>query len=106
VKQDLIAEIHRISIWPVFVKFEGNISKHSKTDFIDGDGGYIILILDGIFKSFQVAINELAQEGEHKFLRLWTSEARFVVAGLNEFSMSQQKAIQVFDYFSQLRIYN
>ena len=104
VQQKLIAEIQRTAIWPVVVTVDGNISKTNKTDFIDRDGSYIILTPDGNFKSFQVEINGLAQEGEYKFKRLWNSEARFVVAGANKFSMLQQTII--FDYFSKLRIYN
>ena len=104
VQQELIGELHRISIWRVVFSVDGNISKQNKIDFIDRNGSYIILIPDGNFKSFQVAINGLAQEGEYKFTSLWNSEARFVVAGANKFSVLQQKAI--FDYFSKLRIYN
>ena len=104
VQQELIEEFHRNSIWPVVVSVNGNISKPYKTDFIDRDGSYIILIPDGDFKGFQAEINGLAQEGEYKFKGLWNSETRFVVAGANIYSMLQQTAI--FDYFSQLRIYN
>jgi hypothetical protein len=104
VQQELIAEIHRISIWPVVVSVDGNISKPNNRDFTDRNGNYIILIPDGNFKSFQVEINGLAQEGENKFTRNWNSESRFVVAGANEYSTSQQTAI--LDYFSKLRIYN
>jgi len=104
VQQELIAEIHRTSIWPVVVNVDGNISKHNETDFNDRIGSYIILIPDGDFKRFQVEVNGLVQEGEYNFTRLWNSESRFVVAAANKFSMLQQTAI--FDYFSQLRIYN
>jgi len=104
VQQELIAEIHRTSIWPVVVTVDGNISKPNEKGFIDRDGSYITLIPDGDFKSFQVEINGLVQEGEYNFTRLWNSESRFVVAGANNYSMLQQTAI--FDYFSQLRIYN
>ena len=104
VQQKLIKEIQRTSIWPVVVSVDGNIRKPNKTDFIDRKGSYIILIPDGDFKIFQVEINGLAQEREYNFTRLWNSESRFVVAGANKYSMLQQTAI--FDYFSQLRIYN
>jgi len=104
VQQELIAEFHRTSLWPVVFTVYGNISKTNKIDFVDRDGSYIILIPDGNFKSFQVEINGIAQEGEYKFKRLWNSEARFVVAGANKFSMSQKTAI--FDYLSKFRIYN
>ena len=103
-QQELIAEFHRTSLWPVVFTVYGNISKTNKIDFVDRDGSYIILIPDGNFKSFQVEINGIAQEGEYKFKRLWNSEARFVVAGANKFSMSQKTAI--FDYLSKFRIYN
>jgi len=38
VQQELVAEIHRTSIWPVFITVDGNISKPDKTDFMDRDG--------------------------------------------------------------------
>jgi len=104
VQQELIAEIHQTSVWPVVVTVDGNIRKPNKTDFIDRNGSYIILIPDGDFRSFQVEINGLVQEGVYNFTKLWNSESRFVVAGANNYSMLQQTAI--FDYFSQLRIYN
>ena len=104
VKQELIAEIHRTAFWPIVVTVDVNMSKNNETGLIDRDGSYIILIPDGNFKIFQVAINGLAQEREHIFTKVWNSEARFVVAGANKFSMLQQTAI--FDYFSKLRIYN
>ena len=103
-QQELIADFHRISIWPVVVTVDGNISMNNKTDFIDRFGSYIILIPDGNFKNFLFEINGIAQDTEYKFTSLWNSEARFVVAGSNSFSMSQQTAI--FDYFSKRRIYN
>jgi len=104
VQQELIAEIHRTSVWPVVVTVDGNINKHNKRDFNDRIGSYILLIPDGDFKSIQVEINGLVKDGEYNFTRLWNSESRFVVAGANNFSMLQKTAI--FDYFSQLRIYN
>ena len=103
VQQELIAEIHRTSIWPVVVTVDGNISKTYKTDFIDRDGSYIILLQNGNFKRFEAEINGIAKDGTI-FKRLWNSETRFVVAGANKFSMSQQT--DIFDYLSQLRIYN
>ena len=103
VQQKFIAEIHRNSIWPLVVTVDGNISIPDKSDFIDGDGSYVILIPDGNIKIFKAEINGLA-EGPHGYTRLWNSEARFVVAGANEFSMSQQ--MEIFDFFSKLRIYN
>ena len=103
VQQELIAEIHRTSIWPVVVTVDGNISIPENSDFINKDGSYIILIPDGQFKSFKAEIIGLATV-RNKYTRLWNSEARFVVAGANEFSMSQQT--KIFDSFSRLRIYN
>jgi hypothetical protein len=103
VQQELIADIHRTSVWTVDVTVDGNISETEKTDFIDRDGNYIILIPDGNVEIFKTEINGLAQDGT-KFARLWNSEARFVVAGANEFSMEQR--IDLFDYLSNFRIYN
>ena len=60
VQQELIAEIHRTSIWPVVVTVDGNISMPEKSDFIDRDGSYIILIPDGNLKSFKAEILGLA----------------------------------------------
>jgi hypothetical protein len=89
VQQELIKEFHRISLWPVVVSVDGNISKSSKTDFINRMGSYIILIPDGDFKSFHVEINGLDQEGEYNFTRIWNSESRVVVAGANIYTMMQ-----------------
>jgi hypothetical protein len=104
VQQELIKEFHRNSIWTVVVSVDGNISKHHKTDFIDRNYNYIILIPDGNIKIFQVGINGLFQEGQHNFTRLWNSESRFALAGANKYSKLQQTTIN--DYFSSLRIYN
>jgi len=46
VQQELIAETHRSSIWPVVVTVDGNFSKTDKTDFIDRDGSYIKIRLE------------------------------------------------------------
>ena len=102
-QQELIAEIHRSSIWPVVVTVDRNISIPEKSDFIDRDGSYIILIPDGNINNFKAEINGLAEQS-FRYTRLWNSEARFVVAGANEFSVSQQ--IDIFDHFSKFRIYN
>jgi hypothetical protein len=104
VQQELIAESHRTATWPVVVTVDGNISMPNKTDFIDKDGSYIILIPDGNIKSLVVEISGLALRRERTFTRFWNYEARFVVAGANEFSMSQQ--IDIFEYLSSSRIYN
>jgi hypothetical protein len=92
VQQELIVEIHQTSIWPVVVTVDGNISKPDETHFIDRDGSYIMLIPDENIKSLKAEINRLAEDGT-TFKRLWNSETRFVVAGANEFSMSQQTEI-------------
>jgi len=104
VQQELVAEIHRNSIWPVVVTVDGNIREPHKTDFIDRDGSYIILIPDGNIESLYVEILGLISDRENKFTKLWNYETRFVVAGANVFSMSQQT--DIFDYFSKFRIYN
>ena len=103
VQQELIAEIQRTAIWSVVVTVDGNINKPEKTDFIDGDGSYIILIPVGNIRTFKGAIVGLAGGG-HKFTRLWNSEARFVVAGANKISMSTQT--DIFNFFSKFGIYN
>jgi hypothetical protein len=103
VQQELIAEIHRTATWPVVVSVDGNISKHNKTDYIDGDGSYIILIQDGNIESLKNE-NIGLPVVRNEFTRFWNSEARFVVAGANKFSVSQQK--DIFDFFSKFRIYN
>ena len=103
VQQELIAEIQPTAMWPVVVTVDGNISKPNKTDFIDNDGSFIILIPDGNLESLKAEVIGLVL-GQYKFYRVWNSESRFVVAGANEFSTSQQTAI--FHYFSKLRIYN
>ena len=99
----MIAEIQRNSIWSVVVTVDGNIGIHEESNFMDRDGNYIILMLDGNMKSLQAEINLLAFEGT-KFTRLWNSQYRFVVAGANELSTLQQT--DIFDYLSKFRIYN
>jgi hypothetical protein len=102
-QQLFITEIHRTAIWPVVVTVDGNTSKPHKTDYIDGDGSYIILVPDGKIESLKNEITGLLVV-RNEFKRYWNSEARFVVAGTNEFSLSQQT--DIFDFFSKLRIYN
>ena len=82
---------------------DSKISITEKSNFIDRDGSYIILTSDGKFKSFKAEINGLAEE-PFRYKRLWNSDARFFVAGANEFSMSQQT--DIFGHFLKLRIYN
>ena len=51
------------------------------------------------FRSFTDEINGLAVR-RNRFTRFWNSEARFVVAGAIEFSMSQQT--NILDYSQNL----
>jgi hypothetical protein len=102
-QQLMIEEIHRNAAWPVVVSVDGIISQPDKTDYIDRDGSYILLIPDGnieILKNENLGLLVV----RNKFTRLWNSEARFVVAGVNEFSVSQQT--EIFEFFSKFRIYN
>jgi len=62
VQKELIAEIHQTSIWLIVVSVDGNNSIPNKTDFIDREGSYMILIPDGNIKYFMVEINGLAQK--------------------------------------------
>jgi hypothetical protein len=103
VQQELIGEIHRTSIWPAVVTVDANIKIPDKTDFIDRDSSYIILVPDGNVKSVKAVINGLAVV-RGLYTRIWNSEARFVVAAASEFSMSQQ--MEIFNHFSIMRIYN
>jgi hypothetical protein len=57
VQQELIAEIHRTSIWPVLVTIDGNISIPEESDFIDLDVNYIILIPDANINILKTEIN-------------------------------------------------
>ena len=103
VQQELIVEIHRTANWPVVVTVDGNISKTNETDFIDRDGSYIILIPGRNVKSLKNESIGLPLV-RNDYIRFWNSEARFIVAGANELSISQQ--IDIFNYFSKFRIYN
>jgi len=103
VQQELIAEFQRTSIWPVVVTVDGNVSIPEKSDLINRDGSYNILIPDGNIKGFKAQINRLAEK-RGRYKRLWNSEARFVVAVVNEFEMSQQT--NIINHFSKMRIYN
>jgi hypothetical protein len=62
VQQELTAEIYRSSNWPVVVTVDGNINIPEKSDFIDRDGSYIILIPDGNIKSLKAQISRLAEK--------------------------------------------
>jgi hypothetical protein len=101
VQQGLIAEIWRTSLWTVTVTVDGNISKPDKTDFIERDSSYIILIEDDNFRTLGPQLLGLL---EYKSPRFWKSEVRFVVAVASEFSMSHQRGL--FDIFSKFKIYN
>jgi hypothetical protein len=67
VQQELTAEVHRTSLWPVVVTVDGNISKHNKTHFIDRDGSYIILQQDGNMERFAAEIIALVNGQEEVF---------------------------------------
>jgi len=99
VRQELIAEVHRNSIWSVVVTVDGNINIPEQTDFLDRDSSYIILIPNGTYESFKAEVYGLVL-GRGKFNIFWNSESRFVVAGTNEFSTWQQT--NIFHYFSRL----
>jgi len=103
VQTELITATQKTSIWPVVVTVDGNISIHEKSDFVDRDGSYIILIPNENIENLKAEINVLARES-FRYTRPWNSEARFVVAGANEFSMTQQT--DIFHFFSKRRIYN
>ena len=92
-KKELIAEFHRTLFWPVVVTVDGNINKRDKTDFIDIDGNYIILIPDRNIKGYKAEILGLAKGRRNEFTSFWNSGARFVVAGANKFSVSQEMEI-------------
>jgi hypothetical protein len=62
-----------------------------------------MLIPDGNTIKFPVEINRLAF-GQFGYTWLWNSEARFVVVGAKEFSMSQQT--EIFNILSKFRINN
>jgi hypothetical protein len=84
VRQELIEEIHRNAIWPVVVTVDGNISIHNKTDFIDIDGSYIMLIPGGNIKSLKAEIEGLVKGRDNKFKKfgilklgsLWLEQIR------------------------------
>jgi hypothetical protein len=103
VQEELIAGIHRAFMWPVVVTVDGNISKPNKRDFKPGDDFYILLTIGGNIKGLNVGIIGLF-EGRDKFTYLWNIKPRFLVAGANEFSMSQQS--DIFHFFSKHRIPN
>jgi len=103
VQQELIAEIHRTNIWSAVVTVDGNISKPNRDDFPVIDGSYILLMQGGNITSLMAEIYKLAIY-QIKFRRLWNSETRFVVAGTNKISLSQQR--NIFHSLSKLRIYN
>ena len=55
-------------------------------------------------KTFKAEFIGLAVGQKHSFTRFWNSESRFVVAGANVFTKSQQT--DIIDYFSKFKIYN
>ena len=70
VQQELIAEIHRTSIWPVVVTVDGSISVPEKSEFIDRDGSYIILIPDGNIDSIDAEITGLSVDRNNEFKKI------------------------------------
>ena len=97
VQQELTAEIHQTSIWPLLVAIDANISIPEGADVVDLNGNYIIFIPDGNINILKTEFSGLAK-GRKKLTGLWNSEARFVVAGPNKFSISQQT--EIIDYFA------
>jgi len=67
VQQELIAEIHRTSIWPAVVTVDGRIIIPEKSEFIDRGGSYIILIPDGNIESINADILGLALDRKKEF---------------------------------------
>ena len=57
VQQELIAEFHRTSIWPVVVTVDGKINIPEESHFKDRNGSYIILIPDGNIDSLHSEIS-------------------------------------------------
>jgi len=64
------AQIYRTFTWPVVVTVGGNISMPEKSNFINRDGNYIILIPDGNIKSVKAEMKVLSSV---KFTRLCNS---------------------------------
>jgi hypothetical protein len=58
---------------------------------------------DRNLKSLNFEMPGLAEAGELNFTRFWNSEARFVVAVANEFSISKQTLVLY--YFAHYRMY-
>jgi hypothetical protein len=56
----------------------------------------LYIIPDGNIESVKGEMEGLAVD-QNKFTRFWNSEARFVLAGTNEFSKPQQT--DIFEYF-------
>jgi hypothetical protein len=103
VQHELISEIDRTAVCLVVVNVDGYNSTRNKTDFIDEDDSYMILIPDGNIEELRAEFVGLVS-AQGTFKRLWNSDAKFVLAGANDFTMWQQMAI--FKYFSRFRIYN
>ena len=103
VQQELIAEIQQTKIWPV-VTLNGNFSENDEKVFIDRDGSYIILTQNENIWNLLNEFHSLKKNRETKYRISWNFEARFVVAGANEFSMEQMQLISIF--FRSVRMYN
>jgi translation initiation factor IF-1 len=104
VQQELIAEIQQTNIWPVVVTLNGNFSKNAEKFFIDGDGSYIILTQNENVWNILNELHPLTKNRETKFRISLNFEAKFVVAGTNEFSLEQMQLISIF--FRSVRMYN
>jgi hypothetical protein len=103
-QQERIAEFLRTSLWPVVYNVDGHTNNPDRIDFIGRYGSLIILVPDGNYKSFNKQILGLILDRNREFNRIWNSETRFVVAGVNKISVPQQ--LSILNYFSKFRIYN
>jgi translation initiation factor IF-1 len=78
--------------------------KNDEKVFIDRDGSYIILTQNENIWNLLNEFHSLKKNRETKYRISWNFEARFVVAGANEFSMEQMQLISIF--FRSVRMYN
>jgi archaellum component FlaG (FlaF/FlaG flagellin family) len=56
----VIVEIQTASNWPIVVAVNGDINIPERTNVIDRDGSYIILLPDGNITNFRTQMNRLA----------------------------------------------
>jgi hypothetical protein len=85
VQKELIAEVHRTSLWPVLFTVDGDTTNPDQTDVIHRDGSCIILVPDGNLQSLKAVISGLILDRHKHIKSVWNSEAQFVVAGIKEF---------------------